>query len=64
MAGLKIQDVTFELIQADPSLTANRLAKMVRKRIPSCEFSAPSIAWYPNNLKLKQGMLSKTERAQ
>jgi hypothetical protein len=59
MAGLKVQDVAFELIRTLPSLTANRLTEMVRERTPSCECSAAPIAWYQN--KLKHGARSKTE---
>jgi hypothetical protein len=51
MTQLKVQDVACTLILQNPSMTADKLAALVKEELPACNCSASSIAWYRSKLR-------------
>ena len=51
MTRLTVQDVACTLILQNPSMTADQLATLVKIKLPRCNCSANSIAWYRSKLR-------------
>lgn len=46
-----VEDIACDLILSNPSLSAERLAELVRQRLPESRCSANSIGWYRSKMK-------------